>query len=170
MLKTELGERIAGSFECRGGFKRRSHGGPAMASHLTLEERQFLYRLKKRRKSNAEIAELWDGTAAPSVAKSLATRAGVVIGRGKPNAWPTSVVWQVADPTKWMTPTCTNTSKTDSKNIGRRIRSPVGRRATSRVPQRGCRGKPFTIGFTIKCPSGRPCCVAVVGLRKNGGN
>ena len=29
-----------------------------MASHLTFRERQFLYRLKKRGKSNAEIAEL----------------------------------------------------------------------------------------------------------------
>ena len=29
-----------------------------MAKHLTFEERQFLYRLRKKGKSNAEIAEL----------------------------------------------------------------------------------------------------------------
>ena len=78
MLKTELGERIAGSFECRGGFKRRSHGGPAMASHLTLEERQFLYRLKKRRKSNAEIAELM-GRHRSTIGREVARNTG---GRG----------------------------------------------------------------------------------------
>ena len=31
-----------------------------MASHLTFEERRFLYRLKKKGKSNTEIAELMD--------------------------------------------------------------------------------------------------------------
>lgn len=31
-----------------------------MAKHLTFEERQFLYRLKKKGKSNTEIAELMD--------------------------------------------------------------------------------------------------------------
>jgi transposase, IS30 family len=49
-----------------------------MASHLTLEERQFLYRLKKRRKSNAEIAELM-GRHRSTIGREVARNTG---GRG----------------------------------------------------------------------------------------
>src|SRR5262249_52058785 len=36
----------------------QSHGGPAMAQHLTLAEREFLHRLLKAKKSKAEIGVL----------------------------------------------------------------------------------------------------------------
>ena len=35
-----------------------SHGGPAMAAHLTLAERQFLHRMAKAKKTKAEIGAL----------------------------------------------------------------------------------------------------------------
>ena len=58
-MKNGIGERIAGSFEC-GSLqrKRRSNGGPAMAHHLTFQERSLLRRLLKANYPKTEIAEL----------------------------------------------------------------------------------------------------------------
>lgn len=142
-----------------------------MASHLTFEERGFLYRLKKKGKSNTEIAELM-GRHRSTIGRELNRNSGQRGYRPKQaNAWLKNVAWRVVDRTKWMTLTCINTSKTDWKNTGRRIKSPVVCRVSSRVHQRaGCRGKPFTIGSTTKHLIGTRCCVVVVDRRKSGEN
>src|SRR5262245_19319179 len=58
-IGSDLGKSIAGSFECRFLPRRRySHGGPAMARHLTFAERELLQRMVAKRKSRAEIADL----------------------------------------------------------------------------------------------------------------
>ena len=142
-----------------------------MASHLTLEERQFLYRLKKRRKSNAEIAELM-GRHRSTIGREVARNTG---GRGyRPRQ-----AQRLADERRLAS---RRPHKMDDPDVHQYVQDRLeeywspdqiagwGKSDFPRAPGAGCRGKPFTIGFTIKCPSGRPCCVAVVGLRKNGGN
>src|ERR1700682_5457646 len=146
---------------------RRSYGGPAMACHITFEERRLLYRLKKKDKSAPEIAELM-GRHRSTIYRELERNAGQ---RG----YRPQQAQRLADerrlasrrPHKLDDPTCIATFRTASKNFGLQSRLPAAYSAT--FPERryvGCPDRPFMIGSTTDSPSGKACCVGRVGPQK----
>ena len=139
-----------------------------MASHLTFAERQFLYLLKKKGKSNTEIANLI-GRHRSTVCRELNRNTG---RRG----YRPQQAQRLADERRLAS---RRPHKMDDPNVHQYVQQKLqqywspdqiaGRveRDFPRAPNAGCRIKRFMIGFTSNSRSGSRCCVVVAGSRKS---
>ena len=141
-----------------------------MAKHLTAEERGFLYRLKRKGRSKAEIAELM-GRDRSTIYRELKRNAG---GRG----YRPKQAQCLADARRCM---CRRPCKLEDSDVNCYVKERLVKRwSPDQIGARvrrdsanasdGCPDKRSTIGSTAARRNGRSFCVAAVARRKSGGN
>ena len=134
-----------------------------MANHLTFEERRLLYLLKRKKKSNTEIAELM-GRHRSTICRELSRNTGQrATAPSRPNAWRTNGGWPVADRIKWMTPRASIRAAQAGAVLVAGPDCWPRERDFRRRPERWLSIKRFMIGFTSSSRSGSGCCVVAVG-------